>query len=142
MKPLVLPGRLESLDQVADYIHAAATEAGFDKKIAYKLHLAVDEVATNIVTHAYQEKGIDGEIYLNAVIDDKDLTLHVEDTGEAYDPTTREAPADLDKPLEERGVGGLGIFLAKRSVDSLHYERRGDRNRMTFVLHRNPTPPL
>jgi anti-sigma regulatory factor (Ser/Thr protein kinase) len=141
MNPLVLPGRLESLDQVADFVHEAAAEAGFDKKTAYRLHLAVDEVATNIVTHAYQEKGIEGNLYLEALITDKDLTVHLEDTGEAYDPTTREDPEDIDKPLEERGVGGLGIFLAKRSVDVLNYERRGDRNRMSFTLHRSAKAP-
>lgn len=139
MKPIVLPGRLESLDQVADYVHEAAAEAGFDKKTAYKLHLAVDEVATNVVTHAYQEKGLDGHLYLDAVIDEASLKLSLEDTGEAYDPTQKEDPKDLDLPLEERGVGGLGIFLAKQSVDELRYERRADRNRMIFVLHRKPT---
>jgi serine/threonine-protein kinase RsbW len=141
MRPLELPGRLESLDQVADYVRAAAAEAGFDQKVAARLHLAVDEVATNIVTHAYAEQGIDGRLYLEAELDGEALRVHLEDTGVAYDPTKREDPADLDKPLEERGIGGLGIFLARRNVDALRYERRGDRNRLTFVLRRKPAAP-
>lgn len=136
MKPLVLPGRLDALEQVADYVHAAAAEAGFDQKTAYRLHLAVDEVATNTVTHAYEEKGIEGNLYLEAEITAQELRLHLEDDGIAYDPTQKSDPSDLDRPLEERKVGGLGIFLAKRNVDALLYERRGARNRMTFVLRR------
>lgn len=139
MSPLVLPGRLESLEQVAEFVHAAAREAQLADKVANRLQLAVDEVATNVVMHAYQEKGRDGELYLAADIDAGALRLHVEDTGEAYDPTTRPDPTNLDAPLEEREIGGLGLFLARRSVDELLYSRRGDRNRMTFVVNR-PAP--
>ena len=138
MKPLVLPGVLASLDQVADYARAAAAEAGLDAKTTARLHLAVDEVATNIVTHAYAEQGITGQLHLEAELDGQELRMHLEDTGAPYDPTQRADPADLDRPLEERGVGGLGIFLARRNVDALRYERRGDRNRITFVLRRAP----
>ena len=138
MNTLALPGTLDALEPLGDYVRAAAAEAGFDTAAAGRLHLAVDEMATNSITHAYQEQGREGQIYLEAVIDDRELRVHLEDTGPAYDPTVREDPTDLDRPLEERGVGGLGIFLARRNVDALLYERRGDRNRLTFVLHRRP----
>jgi anti-sigma regulatory factor (Ser/Thr protein kinase) len=135
-RSLVLPGTLAALEPLGEFVHAAAREAGFDRHAAYRLHLAVDEVATNTVTHGYEERGIKGELYLSAEIDPAALRIHLEDTGAPYDPTQRADPKDLDKPLEERGVGGLGIFLAKRNVDAFLYERRGDRNRVTFVLHR------
>jgi serine/threonine-protein kinase RsbW len=138
MQPVQLEGKLASLEAAGDYVHAAAAEAGLDKKAAYKLHLAVDEVATNTIMHAYEERGIQGRLHLTAEIDPGALRIHLEDTGVPYDPTQKEAPADLDKPLEERGIGGLGIFLAKRNVDAFLYERRGDRNRVTFVLNRPP----
>ncbi len=140
MTSLTLPGRLESLDQVAEFVQTAAQEAQLPAPAAYRLQLAVDEVATNVVTHAYREKGLDGELHLLCERDATALTIHVEDTGEPYDPTTRPEPTDLDRPLEEREIGGLGLFLARRSVDELRYERRGDRNRMTFVV-RLPTSP-
>ena len=140
MTSLTLPGRLESLDQVAEFVQAAAQEAKLPAPAAYRLQLAVDEVATNVVTHAYGEKGIEGEIHLRCECDAATLTIHVEDTGEPYDPTTRPEPTNLDRPLEEREIGGLGLFLARRSVDELRYERRGDRNRMTFVV-RLPASP-
>lgn len=141
MKTLVLPGTLDALEPIGDFVRNAALEAGFDATTAGRLHLAVDEMATNSVTHAYQEQGREGPICLEAETDERELRVHLEDTGPAYDPTTRVEPADLDRPLEERGIGGLGIFLARRSVDALLYERRGDRNRLTFVLHRPPKGP-
>ncbi len=139
-KTLVLPGTLDALDPLADFVHAAATEAGFDARATARLHLAVDEVATNTITHAYDERGVRGQLFLTAECDAASLRIHLEDTGVPYDPTTKEDPADLDRPLEERGVGGLGIFLAKRNVDAFLYERRGDRNRVTFVLNRPARP--
>jgi anti-sigma regulatory factor (Ser/Thr protein kinase) len=138
MKTLALPGTLDALEPLGEFVRAAAAEAGFDAMAAGRLHLAVDEMATNSVTHAYEEQGREGQIYLEAEIDDNELRVALEDTGPAYDPTTRADPADLDRPLEERGIGGLGIFLARKNVDALLYERRGDRNRLTFVLHRRP----
>ena len=138
LQPLELPGTLDALEPLAEFVHAAAAEAGFAKPVAYRLHLAVDEVATNTIMHAYEERGIQGRLYLTAEIDPGALRIHLEDTGVPYDPTQKETPADLDKPLEERGIGGLGIFLAKRNVDAFLYERRGDRNRVTFVLNRPP----
>jgi anti-sigma regulatory factor (Ser/Thr protein kinase) len=136
MTALTLPGRLESLDQVAEFVQAAAHEAHLDTKAAYRLQLAVDEVATNVVTHAYQEKGLEGQLYLTAEIDEHALRIHIEDTGQPYDPTTRPDPTNLDQPLEDREIGGLGLFLARRSVDELRYERRGDRNRITCLIRR------
>ncbi len=139
-KELVLPGTLEALEPLGDFVRAAAAEAGFDRQAAGRLHLAVDEVATNTITHGYSERGLTGQLYLSAEHDADVLRIHLEDTGPAYDPTQRADPADLDLPLEERGVGGLGIFLARRNVDAFLYERRGDRNRVTFVLNRRRNP--
>jgi anti-sigma regulatory factor (Ser/Thr protein kinase) len=138
MKTLVLPGTLDALEPLGDFVRTAAIEAGFDASAAGRLHLAVDEMATNSITHAYQEQGREGPICLDVETDERELRLHLEDTGPAYDPTTHADPTDLNRPLEERGMGGLGIFLARRNVDAVRYERRGDRNRLTFVLKRPP----
>ena len=62
MKPLVVPARLDSLQDIRKYVQTAAAEAGLDKKDAYRLALAVDEVTTNIVTHGYAEVGREGTV--------------------------------------------------------------------------------
>ena len=136
MDPLTVPGTLESLDDIADYVMAAAAIAGLDKKTSYRLRLAVDEVATNIVTHGYAEAGLEGVLDLRADIDEKALTIFIEDTGVAYDPLQHQLPDDLDRPLEQRQMGGLGVFLAIQSVDKFLYERVGGRNRHTFIMNR------
>jgi serine/threonine-protein kinase RsbW len=136
MDPLTVPGTLESLDDIADYVMAAAATAGLDKKTSYRLRLAVDEVATNIVTHGYAEAGLEGVLDLQADIDEKTLTISIGDTGVAYDPLQHQLPDDLALPLEQRQMGGLGVFLAIQSVEKFLYERVGGRNRHTFIVHR------
>lgn len=139
MKPLTLPGSLESLQRLAEYVQTAAAAAGLDKKTEYRLRLAVDEIATNIITHGYSEAGLDGVLEVSAEVDEDGLTIRVEDTGATYDPMQQRASIDLDLPIEERPVGGLGVFLATKSVDRFSYERVPDRNRHTFFVRRDPT---
>lgn len=136
MDPLTVPGTLDSLGAIAGYVKAASAAAGLGKKAAYRLRLAVDEIATNIITHGYAEAGLEGVVGLWAEIDEKTLTISIEDTGVAYDPRQRETPDDLDLPLEQRQIGGLGVYLAIQSVDKFLYERVGDRNRYTFIMNR------
>ena len=136
MEPLTVPGNLDSLEAIAQYVMAAAAEAGLDKKASYKLRLAVDEIATNIIVYGYEQAGREGVVDLRADIGDRALTISIEDTGIAYDPTQKTTPEDLDKPLEERSIGGLGLYLAVKNVDKFCYERVGGRNRNILTVNR------
>lgn len=137
MEQLTVPDNLDSLKAIADYIMAAAVAAGLDNKTSYKLRLAVDEIATNIIIYGYQEAGRSGVLDLQAEIDEYALTILVEDTGLPYDSTATPLPDDLDQPLEQRKTGGLGVYLAIHGVDKFIYERIGERNRHIFVVHRS-----
>ena len=138
MQPLTLPGTLDSLEDVRKYVTAAAAAAGLDKRATYRLNLAVDEIATNIMTHGYEEAGLEGVLDLKADIDEKKLTISIEDTGATYNPHVGEV--DVELPLEERQIGGLGVYLTIQSVDKFLYERVSEgRNRHTFVMNRPNT---
>lgn len=137
MEPINLPGNLASLEIIRDYVRGAADEAGLDRKRSYRLRLAVDEIATNIITHGYDEAGYDGDIDVRADISDQELTIVLEDTAIPYDPHASDNPDDLDAPLEDRDIGGLGVFLAIQYVDEFRYERIADRNRHTFIMKAN-----
>jgi serine/threonine-protein kinase RsbW len=130
---------LDSLGAIAEFVMAAAASAGLDKRASYHLRLAVDETATNIIVHGYTKAGLQGELKLSADIDDRSLTVSIEDTGVTFDPRQAAAP-DTDLPLEQRPIGGLGVYLAVKSVDEFLYERIGDRNRTTFKMHLSSAP--
>jgi anti-sigma regulatory factor (Ser/Thr protein kinase) len=126
----------ESLKALREYAVRAAEQAGLSKVRVEGLRLAVDEYATNIITYGYRDAGYEGDIAASAAINDDHLIISLVDSGLAYDPTNRADPTDLDSPLEERDIGGLGIMLVRQSVDEWRYERVDDRNCNHFVLKR------
>ena len=137
MKPSTVPATLDSLGAIADYVMAAAASAGLGKRSSYRLRLAVEEIATNIIVHGYAEAGLQGALELRADIDERALTISIEDCGIAYDPRQTPVP-DTSTPLEQRSIGGLGVYLAIRSVDEFLYERVGGRNRTILKMHLTP----
>jgi anti-sigma regulatory factor (Ser/Thr protein kinase) len=139
LEPLTLPGRADYLSQLMDYVTWAAAACGLPEAAAYRLSLAVDEIATNVVIHGYEDAGRSGDLTVWAETAADRLIICLEDTGEPFDPRQVPQPADLDRPLEERRDGGLGIFLALWGVDGFSYERRGDKNRSEFIMEQPGT---
>lgn len=135
---LIVSGNLENLSAIADCVIKLAKEASLDKKTTYKLRLAVDEIATNIIIHGYQEAGKNGDIAITTKLESDKLSILLEDTGTIFDPTQQPKPKNLNLSLEKRQIGGLGIYLAIQGVDRFVYERIGDRNRTTFIIYLTP----
>jgi len=135
MENLTVAGTLDSLGAIAKYVMAVAAATGLDKKTSYNLRLAVDEIATNIIIHGYEEAGREGVLDLQAFVDEQTLTISLQDTGVPYNPNQRLTPDDLDQPLEQRKIGGLGVYIAIQGVDKFIYERVGDRNHNIFVVN-------
>lgn len=136
MEPLTLPATLESLGPLVQYVLRAAADAGLDHKAAYRLRLAVDEIATNIITHGYADAHVTGDVLVNADVGDEQLVITLEDWAPAFDPRAQEDPDHIDKPSEERPIGGLGVFLALQSTDAFDYEYRDNRNRNILTMNR------
>jgi serine/threonine-protein kinase RsbW len=137
LSPLTVPGTLDSLKPIRDYVINATATAGLNKVLANRLRLAVDEIVTNSIVHGYDEAGIEGDIRIEADIDDERLMIVVEDSGPHYDPTQHNLPTqeDLSSPLDTRDIGGLGIYLAVNSIDEFRFEHVDDRNRNIFVMY-------
>ncbi len=138
MEPLTVSATLDSLDEIAQYVMQAAGAAELPKKSAYKLRLAVDEIATNIITYGYKDADADATIHLQASLDESTLMICVEDLSTPFNPL-QQVPFEestVQAPIADRPIGGLGIFLAVDGVDEFNYERVGDRNRNTFVVRR------
>jgi len=140
MQSVTVPATLESLQSIGRYVLEAAERAGLDRSRAYRLRLAVDEIATNIITHGGEVGAASPAIDVSSRLIDAALVIALEDTGPAYDPLAAPPPQGLDRPLAERAIGGLGVYLAVRAVDRFEYERVGDRNRHVFTMNRDPRP--
>lgn len=136
MERVTLPGNLDALDPIGKAVMQAAQDAGLEKKAAYRLRLAVDEIATNAIVHGYEEKGLSGNLYMQVELTPAALTIMLEDEGQRFDPRTLPPPAHKDLPIAERPIGGLGVYLTLKGVDEFRYERAGQLNRNIFIMKR------
>ncbi|HEU5270136.1 MAG TPA: ATP-binding protein [Jatrophihabitans sp.] len=122
----------EVLRPVTAFAIALAEQAGLDEVAGYRLRLAVDELATNVVMHAYGPPG--GSLLVDAGVEHDRLWVRLTDHGPPFDPTAAPDPLAGPVGLSERQPGGLGIALARRSVDRLEYHRDGDANVVVVVM--------
>jgi anti-sigma regulatory factor (Ser/Thr protein kinase) len=97
---LTVPASLDSLALIGQYVKAAAADAGASKEAAFRLRGAVDEIATNIITHGYAGFTVPGTIDVRAVRDSGTLRITLEDTGVAFDP--RQVPPPAGPPSARR----------------------------------------
>lgn len=132
MREKTFAGTLDSLAPVRAYVTDAARAAGLDASRTYNLCLAVDEIATNIVLHGYEEVGLKGDIIVEALQEHGQLTIRLVDHGRTYDPGQVAKP-DLENPLMQ-DIGGWGIFLSKASVDQFDYTSTDSGNVHLFVM--------
>lgn len=95
----------------------------------YAVNLALDELVTNVVLYGYDEPA-GQSVTVRIVTKEGELTASVEDDGKAFDPLEVAAP-DLNAPLAQRDVGGLGIHLVRSLMDHVGYAREAERNVLT-----------
>jgi serine/threonine-protein kinase RsbW len=136
MEKRSLPAALDCLAELRGYVKAAADGAGIEEAKIYKLQLAVDEIATNVILYGYEEAGESAIISISGEISDGALVITLEDRAPAFDPRTMQMPEaeSLARPLEERSMGGLGIFLAIQGVDRFDYRYEDGRNTNIFEV--------
>lgn len=133
MAELVIDAKLDNLDKVQAFIEETLEEAGCSPKAMMQISIAVEEIFVNIASYAYPDGG--GKARLEATILDgseRGVSLLFADSGVPFDPMAKEDP-DVTLPAEERGIGGLGIYMVKKSMDDMYYKREDGENRLTIV---------
>lgn len=100
-----------------------------DEALLFKLRLAVEEAVENIVNYAYNDKA--GYLEADTFVKDGVLSIVLQDAGVPFNPLDKEDP-DITLSAEERPIGGLGIFLCKKLMDSVEYEFVNGCNKLTI----------
>lgn len=132
---ITLANQINELDQ----IHATLVELGSTWSIPAKLittiNLALEEAFTNTVNYAFQDDQLH-HIEIKFIKKAKTLEIIMVDDGFAYDPTQNDDPP-TDLPAPDRPVGGLGIFLIKKLMDGVDYQRKDNKNSLKLIKHIN-----
>ncbi len=132
MDTLRLPARIESLEPFRSYVVKKVAQVGASQDAIFKIELILEELLTNIIKYAYR-KGSEGDIEIGCSIDDNKLCISIGDWGCPFDPLSKIEP-DICQDVSDRNVGGLGIFLARKFMSELKYERDSGKNLLMFCF--------
>ncbi len=121
---LILHNDIQQIPQLAEFVEAVADLAHLDVGLTMSLNLALEEAVSNVIMYAYP-KGSDGLVDVEAIVRKDSLEFILSDNGTPFDPTA--APeADITLDVEDRPIGGLGIFLVRNIMDEVKYTRSDD----------------
>lgn len=126
-----VPGQSSELPALNDWLHAQWEAAGLAPDTCFTFELALEEVFINVAMHA-AKPGFMPQVELVFERDGEHVSLAVCDDGPAFDPLAA-PPPDVDAALEDRPVGGLGIYLIREMMDDVTYQRTGARNCLRMV---------
>ena len=130
-KSLVLPNDTKQLRQLTAFVQEICASIGLDEQLTKKINLAVEEAVTNVMLYAYPP-GVKGDVRIEMRANDLQLMFNIFDSGAPFNPTTV-PDADVTLPLEQRHKGGLGIFLIRKLMDHVSYERIDDCNELVLI---------
>ena len=134
MKELTIEAKTDNLDSVIDFINAQLEELECSMKIRMQIDIAVEELFVNIASYAYQDDDRPGTA--TVIFDtekDENVTAMITfiDCGIPFNPLEREDP-DTSLSADKRPIGGLGIFISKKNMDSMRYEYKEGKNILTI----------
>lgn len=123
---LCLKSQASELERLMGVIARLGTIHHLPDKVVFELNLALEEIFSNIIRHGYEGRE-DREVTIAFHLAPEEITATVEDTGVPFNPLELPEP-DLTAPLEERKVGGLGVYLVRQLMDEVVYRAEDGRN--------------
>ena len=127
-----LPAEVDRLPEVLSFVEEQLEQIPCALKTQMQICVAVEEVFVNIASYAYAPDTGMATIRVARGEAPAEVTVTFIDSGMAFDPLQKEDP-DVSLPAEEREIGGLGIFMTKKTMDELHYARVDGQNVLTLI---------
>lgn len=131
MNELIVDAKTENLNTVLDFVNRQLDQYESSMKIRMQLDVAVEELFVNIAHYAYDNEMGKATIQVEVNKEPLSVVITFIDQGKPYDPLAKPDP-DITLPAEERPIGGLGIFMVKKSMDNVKYEYKDGSNILTI----------
>ena len=127
MKELTITAAIENIPTVTDFVTQQLEDLDCSAKTLAQITVAIDELFSNIARYAYNPEVGAATVRVEVVEKPLAVTVTFIDGGRPYDPLAKEDP-DVTLSAEERGIGGLGIYMVKKSMDGIAYEYKDGQN--------------
>jgi len=132
MKELNIEATPENIDTVIAFVDEQLEEYGCGMKAQMAIDVAVDELFANIAHYAYSPETGYATVRVDVIKDPLSVEITFIDNGVPYDPLANIDP-DTSLSVEDRPIGGMGIFIVKKSMDLVNYEYKDGKNMLTIV---------
>ena len=127
MKELTIAATVENIDTVTDFVNEQLESCDCPMKAQMQIDIAIDELFGNIAHYAYNPETGDATVRVEVVEDPMSVVITFIDKGIPYDPLKKTDP-NTALSAEEREIGGLGIFMVKKTMDDITYEYKDGQN--------------
>ena len=133
---LRLSARIASLTELDESIEEFGLAQGWDAETLFQSRLVLEELATNIITHGFGAlEGARGYVEIDLISEPGRVRMEVSDDSWAFNPLDAKE-VDVNAPMSDRGVGGLGVHFVRSMMDEVRYSRENGRNRVVLVKNR------
>ena len=127
MKDLTLTATVENIEVVTDFVNEQLESFDCPMKAQMQIDIAIDELFGNIAHYAYNPEVGDATVRVEVMETPLAVVITFIDKGVPYDPLAKEDP-DTTLSAEEREIGGLGIYMVKKTMDEITYEYKDGQN--------------
>ena len=127
MKELTIAAAIENIDAVTDFVNEQLEALDCPMKVQMQIDIAIDELFSNIARYAYAPNTGDATVQVESFENPLAVEITFIDSGVPYDPLQNEDP-DVTLSAEERQIGGLGIYMVKKSMNAVTYEYKDGQN--------------
>jgi len=134
LSQIKFPARIEYFKTFMDFVSSCARKQGFSQKRISEIELATEEALINIFNYAYE--GNNGDVEIVCKLDNRKFILEIADSGVPFDVLSVKDP-DISADISARQIGGLGVFLMKKLVDSIQYRYDGKKNILSLIVFRD-----
>ncbi len=128
---IVIVNNVEELPVLSERIEEIGEKWNWPIHFTMNINLVLEEAVSNIIFYAFSDKE-SHNIDISVKMVNAKVTIEIEDEGIPFDPTLRKEP-DITLPIQERPIGGLGIFLILRMMDTVGYKRKNNKNILTLI---------
>lgn len=130
MQELIVEAKKENLNKVQQFVLDFMTKQGFEEEDKMKVDVVIEEIFVNICSYAYE--GQVGQCIIQQIVDNNNINITFIDSGVPYNPLDKKDP-DISLDVEDRPIGGLGIFMTKKMMDNVSYEYKNNQNMLTIT---------
>ena len=134
MKELTVDAAIENIPAVTAFVEEQLEQVGCPMKAQMQIDIAIDELFSNIAQYAYTPKTGKATVRVEVTENPMAVVISFIDNGIPYDPLAKADP-NVSLPADERQIGGLGIFMVKKSMDEINYEYKNGQNILTIKKH-------